>query len=195
MWPGVAVRAPSLPLVVRGRPGEGVALSVLDRGRFPRTGHRDGRGIAFCAVELYTKPVAYPCAHHTSSLCSAIVLRRRSSASHNVTRPSTLVLRWSNRARCGFMDARLRFQYPYYVGVLRLLRICRNVLTDSVIRSITYSRRPGPADARRATTRDVRRRDTQYVADLQPKLRPRTSDACAPPWSLLCEPHIWFSMS
>ena len=54
MWPGVAVRAPSLPLVVRGRPGEGVALSVLDRGRFPRTGHRDGRGIAFCAVELYT---------------------------------------------------------------------------------------------------------------------------------------------
>ena len=56
MWPGVAVRAPSLPLVVRGRPGEGVALSVLDRGRFPRTGHRDGRGIAFCAVELYTKP-------------------------------------------------------------------------------------------------------------------------------------------
>ena len=89
MWPGVAVRAPSLPLVVRGRPGEGVALSVLDRGRFPRTGHRDGRGIAFCAVELYTMPVAYPCAHHTSSLCSAIVLRRRSSASHNVTRPST----------------------------------------------------------------------------------------------------------
>jgi hypothetical protein len=91
VWPGVAVRAPSLPLVVRGRPGEGVALSVLDRGRFPRTGHRDGRGIAFCAVELYTMPVAYPCAHHTSSLCSAIVLRRRSSASHNVTRPSTLV--------------------------------------------------------------------------------------------------------
>ena len=61
MWPGVAVRAPSLPLVVRGRPGEGVALSVLDRGRFPRTGHRDGRGIAFCAVELYTMPVAYSC--------------------------------------------------------------------------------------------------------------------------------------
>ena len=192
MWPGVAVRAPSLPLVVRGRPGEGVALSVLDRGRFPRTGHRDGRGIAFCAVELYTMPVAYPCAHHTSSLCSAIVLRRRGSASHaNVTRRS-------GRTGRGVvvMDARLRFQYPYYVGVLRLLRICRNVLTDSVIRSsIAYSRRPGPADARRATTRDVRRRDTQYVADLQPKLRPRTSDACAPPWSLLCEPHIWFSMS
>ena len=54
MWPGVAVRAPSLPLVVRGRPGEGVALSVLDRGRFPRTGHRDGRGIAvLCRRVVY----------------------------------------------------------------------------------------------------------------------------------------------
>ena len=120
MWPGVAVRAPSLPLVVRGRPGEGVALSVLDRGRFPRTGHRDGRGIAFCAVELYTMPVAYPCAHHTSSLCSAIVLRRRGSASHaNVTR------RWSNRASsvvlwmhyCGFSIRIMSGYYGYYVFV------------------------------------------------------------------------------
>ena len=177
MWPGVAVRAPSLPLVVRGRPGEGVALSVLDRGRFPRTGHRDGRGIAFCAVELYTKPVAYPCAHHTSSLCSAIVLRRRSSASHNVTRPSTLVFALvRNRARCGFMDARLRFQYPYYVGVLRLLRICRNVLTDSVIRSITYI-----AVALAPPTRDVRRRATFDDATLSTlPIFSRSSDRAPP---------------
>ena len=125
MWPGVAVRAPSLPLVVRGRPGEGVALSVLDRGRFPRTGHRDGRGIAFCAVELYTMPVAYPCAHHTSSLCSAIVLRRRSSASHNVTRPSTLVAYAGRTGRgvvlwmhdCGFSIRIMSGYYGYYVFV------------------------------------------------------------------------------